>query len=147
MNRLEVALGKYLQERFASEGAELLSPSLSCWREGEMCAQEAVEGNSTITHGDLQSIVPGPSRADVAFVVLLGAGSSSTLSTSYWGQWKCRENQSLMQALQTHFPNVSEASINSASFGAVDCSSPDTHDATKGRCCGINGLPCSIPTL
>ena len=87
---MEVVLEKYLQERFTSEGAELLSPSLSCWREGEMCDQEAVEGTYTITHGDLQSIFPGPSRADVALVAQLGSVRYSTLSTRFWGQWKCR---------------------------------------------------------
>ena len=51
VNRLEDLLEKHLQERFKSKGAELLSMSLFFWREGEICAQGAVEGTSTIAHG------------------------------------------------------------------------------------------------
>ena len=68
-----------------------------------MCAQYADEGTSAIAHGDRQFTVPGPSRADVALVARLGAGNSSALSISFWGQYKCLESQSLVQALQTHF--------------------------------------------
>ena len=136
VNRLEALLEKHLQERFKSKDAELLSVSLSFWREGEICA-----------HGSRQSTVPGPSRAEVEVVARIGVGSPSTLPIGFWGQWKCQDSQSLLQALQTHFHGVSAASISSATFDAADCSNPGSPDAAEGRCCDIGGHTCSIPTL
>ena len=88
VNRLEALLEKHLQGRFKSEGDELPSLSLSFWREGNICSQGAVEGNSTTDHVGRQSKVPGTIISEVEVVTYIGDGSPYTFPIRFWGQWK-----------------------------------------------------------
>ena len=84
VNWLEALLDKQLQDIFKYGGAELLIPSLSFWREGEIWSQGAAEWISTIAHGCQQYIIHGPIRSEVEVVDWIGDGSSYTLYIKFW---------------------------------------------------------------